>query len=524
MNRIKVWVYVVAVVAVAFVTLRVHTQRLRAAASSDLDARLAAASGHVLASTRAVAREASAAAALAARDPQLLAALHAAPRPAAPLPRKAKKLRPPAPAPAPANGDAQETALREAARAALATAERTMGFDLPEGTVVTAANREWLARKGKSGEGEGEVVPLLRGAVGGKSQRGYVRLNGIVYYAASAPAGDAAGLVVLAPIDDTWVRSLAATTAVLVTLSAPEVKPVSTAGADAQAFAGWNRGAGIPVDVGQIGKAPFALGPVKLGALPVPFASAPAFRARAVALDGLKGGFLVAAVPAAPVLGAIAQIHWELVVGLAVALLAGILLGFLVRPSEAAAALPEELVSAASRIERGDFGARVPPLAGKFGVVGTALNRAAELAGPAAAAESARASVSGEFYARGAAPQPSEAAEPPAPPPEPEQEHPEGPEPTPAPAPAVVQSAARAAPPAAAAEADEETHFQQVFQEFLRTRATCGEPSEGLTYDRFRLKLDGNKAALVSKYGCRTVKFQVYVKDGKAALKATPVK
>jgi hypothetical protein len=29
---------------------------------------------------------------------------------------------------------------------------------------------------------------------------------------------------------------------------------------------------------------------------------------------------------------------------------------------------------------------------------------------------------------------------------------------------------------------------------------------------------------LVEKYSCRTVRFQVYVKDGKAALKATPVK
>jgi len=28
----------------------------------------------------------------------------------------------------------------------------------------------------------------------------------------------------------------------------------------------------------------------------------------------------------------------------------------------------------------------------------------------------------------------------------------------------------------------------------------------------------------VQKYGCRTVRFQVYVKDGRAALKATPVR
>jgi hypothetical protein len=73
-------------------------------------------------------------------------------------------------------------------------------------------------------------------------------------------------------------------------------------------------------------------------------------------------------------------------------------------------------------------------------------------------------------------------------------------------------------------EVDEETHWQQIFQDFLRTRASCGEQTEGLTYERFRLKLEGNKTALVTKYACKTVKFQVYVKEGKAALKATPVR
>ena len=54
----------------------------------------------------------------------------------------------------------------------------------------------------------------------------------------------------------------------------------------------------------------------------------------------------------------------------------------------------------------------------------------------------------------------------------------------------------------------------------------------GLTYDCNSFcrtcfnweQLRKNKEQLVAKYNCRTVKFQVYVKDGKAALKATPVK
>ena len=71
---------------------------------------------------------------------------------------------------------------------------------------------------------------------------------------------------------------------------------------------------------------------------------------------------------------------------------------------------------------------------------------------------------------------------------------------------------------------EEEFHFQEVFREFVLTREKCAEPSDGLTYDKFVQKLRKNKEQLVQKYACRTVKFQVYVKEGKAALKATPVK
>ncbi|WP_338864818.1 MXAN_5187 family protein [Myxococcus stipitatus] len=70
----------------------------------------------------------------------------------------------------------------------------------------------------------------------------------------------------------------------------------------------------------------------------------------------------------------------------------------------------------------------------------------------------------------------------------------------------------------------EEQHFQEVFREFVTTRERCGEAADGLTYDKFVQKLRKNKEQLVQKYACKTVRFQVYVKEGKAALKATPVK
>ena len=78
-------------------------------------------------------------------------------------------------------------------------------------------------------------------------------------------------------------------------------------------------------------------------------------------------------------------------------------------------------------------------------------------------------------------------------------------------------------PPPGAANSDE-SHYQDVFRDFLRTREQCGEPPDGLTFDRFAQKLRKNKEQLVAKYSCRTVRFQVYVKEGKAALKATPIK
>jgi hypothetical protein len=71
---------------------------------------------------------------------------------------------------------------------------------------------------------------------------------------------------------------------------------------------------------------------------------------------------------------------------------------------------------------------------------------------------------------------------------------------------------------------EEAAHFAHVYDEFVQTKKQCGEPQAGLTIEKFLQKLRDNKAQLVSKHGCRTVRFSVYVKDGKAALKATPVR
>lgn len=87
---------------------------------------------------------------------------------------------------------------------------------------------------------------------------------------------------------------------------------------------------------------------------------------------------------------------------------------------------------------------------------------------------------------------------------------------------AAMPKVASMAPAAGASE--EDRHFQDVFRDFVATREKCHEPADGLTFDKFKAKLLKNKEQLLTKYQCRTVRFQVYVKDGKAALKATPVK
>ncbi|CAN5352428.1 hypothetical protein BH11MYX1_BH11MYX1_15770 [soil metagenome] len=79
-----------------------------------------------------------------------------------------------------------------------------------------------------------------------------------------------------------------------------------------------------------------------------------------------------------------------------------------------------------------------------------------------------------------------------------------------------------APPPAPAPQGD--GYFKQVFEQFVAVKKSCGENTAGLTYQKFAEKLVKNRDDLIAKTSCREVRFTVYVKDGKAALKATPVK
>ncbi len=74
------------------------------------------------------------------------------------------------------------------------------------------------------------------------------------------------------------------------------------------------------------------------------------------------------------------------------------------------------------------------------------------------------------------------------------------------------------------ADANVDPYFKSVFDQFVVVKKSCNEPTASLTYGKFAEKLVKNRDDLMAKTGCREVRFTVYVKDGKAALKATPVK
>ena len=80
--------------------------------------------------------------------------------------------------------------------------------------------------------------------------------------------------------------------------------------------------------------------------------------------------------------------------------------------------------------------------------------------------------------------------------------------------------------PSAPAEGSKEelAYFQEIYEQFVALKGQLGEPADQLTFEKFQITLAKNRDTLKARYGCATVRFQVYEKDGKASLKATPVK
>lgn len=71
---------------------------------------------------------------------------------------------------------------------------------------------------------------------------------------------------------------------------------------------------------------------------------------------------------------------------------------------------------------------------------------------------------------------------------------------------------------------EEDAHFREVYEKFVETKKKCGEPTAGLTFEKFAVTLRKNRDQIMQRHGAKKVRFTVYVKEGKAALKATPIR
>src|SRR5688572_26466016 len=69
-----------------------------------------------------------------------------------------------------------------------------------------------------------------------------------------------------------------------------------------------------------------------------------------------------------------------------------------------------------------------------------------------------------------------------------------------------------------------EPEWTQVYHDFVRIKQDCGEAVEGFTFERFSATLRKNRDTLMREHGVQHVQFSAYVKQGRAALKAKPVR
>ncbi|HEX2671012.1 MAG TPA: MXAN_5187 family protein [Polyangiaceae bacterium] len=78
-------------------------------------------------------------------------------------------------------------------------------------------------------------------------------------------------------------------------------------------------------------------------------------------------------------------------------------------------------------------------------------------------------------------------------------------------------------PPSRDGAAAELAEWHAVFNDFVSLKQQCGETTDGFTYEKFEQTLKKKNEELLTRHGAKRVKFSVYVKEGKAALKASPI-
>jgi len=66
-------------------------------------------------------------------------------------------------------------------------------------------------------------------------------------------------------------------------------------------------------------------------------------------------------------------------------------------------------------------------------------------------------------------------------------------------------------------------HFRETFERFLELRRETGEASN-VSYEKFAAKLRRNREELMERHHAKGVRFSVYLKDGRAAIKASALR
>ncbi len=69
----------------------------------------------------------------------------------------------------------------------------------------------------------------------------------------------------------------------------------------------------------------------------------------------------------------------------------------------------------------------------------------------------------------------------------------------------------------------EDRAYHQLFDKFVEARRRCGQSTD-LEYDKVRSALKKQVASIKEQTGARSVKFRISVEDGKAKVKAVPVR
>ena len=564
MSRFKIWGFTALVVAIGLAGVWVFTQRAAAPALEQVSATLRSGTLQFETGTRLLSRQVRDVAAVAARDPGLASGLAAAE-----AARTARAPRPSGTARAEAAAAPDVAAIAEAA---IHSAAALLDVEMGRAPLVGSVHDRTVSLRigDRRLQMEDAVSQALLGS--GAAPR-HVRVGDVIYAVAVHHADRGITLAFGLPIDPRWTGRLqAATGADLTFVGGAPATTLSPADAATVVAAATRSGAAV-VDAGHLGPIPAAAG---LPGLPLLFLRAPAFRARALALSGIEGPVAVLSAPVRPSFEPIAAFQQAMLVALLALAIVGAALG-LAREPVVPSHVPRELASAADRISRGDFDVRVPRMSGTFGTLAAALSRASETARLARIAQGATgAAIPAGLPATAPVPisphppHPAPTLDVPlhaVPPEETTGPHRDGdslgasglaPPATPTPVPlagrasaqltaaaaVLAAQAARAAHPRTTqplgvdgpstpapghatpspADDDPDGSWRGVHQEFLRVRAVQGEAVDGVTWDRFRDKLRKNRDLLVQKYACRTVRFQVYVKEGKAALRATPVR